>query len=385
MHTSLSKSDFQKTFRSSLRIASPGRINLIGEHTDYNQGYALPTAIDKHIHFEFRKNGADNTCQIFSKTYDHLFTFELNDFAKMSSSWKNYILGVVDEIQKSGKHLKGFDCTVESDLPIGAGISSSAALECGLATGLNELFQLNLSKQEIISLSQRAENQFVGSQCGIMDQYASVMSKKNHLILLDCQSVTGSYIPADFQTCQLILLNTKVAHNLAEGEYNTRREECEQAVQLLKEKLSSISSLRDIDLETLEQFKTTLSPTIYQRARYVLQENERVLNACRAIENRDLKEFGSLMYQSHDGLQKQYEVSCEELDFLVDYSRDKPFVYGSRMMGGGFGGCTINLIEEKYSASYIKSISKAYQDKFNITLDAITVSPAEGTRVFHTK
>lgn len=382
MHTDLTKSNFQKTFKSSLRISSPGRINLIGEHTDYNQGYALPTAIDKHIHFEFRKNETDHTCNIFSKTYDDYFSFELNNFSKMSSSWKNYILGVVDQIQKNGNLLAGFDCTLESNLPIGAGISSSAALECGLATGLNELFQLKLSKQEIIALSQRAENQFVGSQCGIMDQYASVMSKKDHLILLDCQSVTGSYIPADFKTCQVVLLNTNVAHNLAEGEYNTRRKECEQAVLLLKEKLPSIHSLRDIDLETLAQFQALLPPVTYQRARYVIQENERVLAACRAIEKGDLEEFGALMYQSHEGLQHQYEVSCKELDFLVDYSRDKKFVYGSRMMGGGFGGCTINLIEEKHLDEYIKAASTAYRDQFNIDLDAIVVSPTEGTRIF---
>lgn len=385
LNTTATKSLFKESFKSTLKIASPGRVNLIGEHTDYNQGFALPTAIDRYIHFEFCKNKHDDICHVYSKTYDELLTFNLQNLTKVAPSWKNYILGVINEIQKMGKTLGGFDCTVESDLPIGAGISSSAALECGLATGLNELFSLGLSEEEIVRLSQKAENDFVGSQCGIMDQYASVMSKKGYLILLDCQSVNGLFIPAQFKSCQLVLLNTNVTHNLAESEYNARRKECEVATKELTKFVSHTTSLRDFSLETIEQHKNKLSPVQYKRVRYVLKENQRVLEACEAIESGDLINFGELMYASHKGLKEEYEVSCEELDFLVDFSRDKPYVYGARMMGGGFGGCTINLVEKDYIEAYIQAVSAAYKDKFHITLDAITVNPGEGTKITYAR
>jgi len=218
-----------------VKVSSPGRINLIGEHTDYNSGYVLPTAIDKATNLDLQKNGKENTCSIYSATYNTSFEFDLNNFVKSEHSWENYILGVVNELLKLGKNLKGFNCKISSDLPIGAGISSSAALECGLAAGLNELFQLGLSKLEIVTLSQAAENNFVGSQCGIMDQYASVMSKKEHLILLDCRSLEAEFIPASFRSCKILLVNTKVSHNLAESEYNNRRKECEHALKILLE------------------------------------------------------------------------------------------------------------------------------------------------------
>lgn len=370
-----------KNFRSELCIASPGRINLIGEHTDYNKGYVLPTAIDKKIYFEFKKNGTASTCNIYSRTYDSFFKFDIKNFKKSSSSWENYLLGVVAEIQKKGKRFSGFDCVITSELPIGAGISSSAALECGFATGINELFDLQLSPLEIVALSQRAENIFVGSNCGIMDQYASVMSRQDHLILLDCQSLEAEYIPADFQRFKLLLLNTNVAHNLAEGEYNKRRRNCEETVEILQKKNPQIDSLRDVGLGILEKFKSEIPEVNYQRASYVLKENERVLKASRAIKTGDLKEFGALMYESHQGLQFDYEVSCPELDFLVDFSRDKDFIYGSRMMGGGFGGCTINLIAEDHIDAYTEKVAKAYKNRFDIELDAIAVLPSEGTTI----
>lgn len=370
-----------KTFSTEISVASPGRINLIGEHTDYNQGYVLPTAIDLKIHFQFRKSEQDNICRIYSETFNTSTEFDLQKFSKSESSWENYLLGVIDEIQKKGKEIKGFDCIIKSELPIGAGISSSAALECGFASGLNELFDLNLSKMDIVQLSQNAENNFVGSNCGIMDQFASVMSQEGHLILLDCQSLKAEYIPADFKTCKILLLNTNVAHNLAEGEYNTRRKECEDAVKTIQQKYPEIHSLRDVDLAMLEEFKLELPDTNYQRALYVLKENQRVLKAAEAIKSGDLPSFGKLMYQSHEGLQHDYEVSCPELDFLVDFSREKDFIYGSRMMGGGFGGCTINIIEEKNVTEYVEEVSKAYYKKFNIKLDAISVLPSQGTLI----
>ncbi len=254
-------------------------------------------------------------------------------------------------------------------------------MECGFAGGLNQLFDLGLSDLDIVKLSQKAENNFVGSNCGIMDQYASVMSKKGNLILLDCRSLESQYIPADFKNCKLLLLNTNVSHNLAESEYNTRRRECEEAIKIIQQSKPEIKSPRDLTFEILEEYKNEISTQMFKRLDYVLHENKRVLDASNALKKGDLKKFGKLMYGSHDGLQHNYEVSCPELDFLVDYSRKRDFIYGSRMMGGGFGGCTINLIEEDKISNYIKEVNKAYFQEFNIALDAIIVLPDEGTQI----
>lgn len=368
-----------------VRVESPGRINLIGEHTDYNEGFVMPTAIDKKIILKFQRNNTQNFCRLYSQTFNKGFEFHLDKKFEKASGWENYILGVIQELQYHGAKLEGFDCIIESRLPVGAGISSSAALECGIASGLNQLFDLGLTELEIVKLSQKAENDFVGSNCGIMDQFSSVMSKKDHIILLDCRSLKAEFIPADFKNCKLLLLNTNVSHNLADSDYNSRREECEAAVRIIQKTKPEIRSLRDLDFELLEKFKQELTEKMYDRCLYVLNENERVLKAANALKAGELQNFGKLMYASHEGLQHKYEVSCKELDFLVDYSRDKDFIYGSRMMGGGFGGCTINLIEEEKIESYIKEVSIAYFEKFNIELDAISVSPDEGTKIFKNK
>jgi len=252
-------------------------------------------------------------------------------------------------------------------------------LECGLAYGLNELFDLGLSKLDIVKLSQRAEHNYVGTKCGIMDQYASVMSKKDHIILLDCQSIKHEYIPINIKPYKVLLLNTNVSHSLASSEYNTRREECEEGVRIIKQNYSKVNSLRDVDENMLAEFKEVLPKVIYTRCKYVIEEKTRVLDAVNALKKNRLHDFGKLMYDTHYGLSKEYEVSCPELDYLVEFSKGYDTIIGSRMMGGGFGGCTINIIHQDAVFDYIERVSKAYFKKFMIKLDAFEANPSGGT------
>ncbi len=366
-------------FKPEISVKSPGRVNLIGEHTDYNAGYVLPTAIDKNIYFHLKKNGEDNVCNIYSKTYDSFLQVFLTSVKKSDTEWENYILGVVYELQKHTSKIKGFDCIIESKLPIGAGISSSAALECGLAFALNKLFDLQLSKRCLIELSRDAEHSFVGTKCGIMDQFASVMSEANHALLLDCKTLNYQLVPLQIDPYELLLLNTNVSHSLSTSEYNTRRKECEIGVQIIQSKYSEIDSLRSANLSILNEFKDEMSSIVYQRCSYVLHENQRVLAAADALKTGRLSAFGELMYASHKGLRNEYNVSCNELDFLVDFSKRYDTVLGSRMMGGGFGGCTINLIHKDVITTYVQDVSRAYKENFNIELSPILVKPSNGT------
>ena len=254
-------------------------------------------------------------------------------------------------------------------------------MECGLAFGLNELFTLNFSKRDIVDLSQRAEHNYVGTKCGIMDQYASVMSKKDHVILLDCKSVKHEYIPLKIKPYKVLLLNTNVSHSLASSEYNNRREECEKGVRMIQQEYHQVKSLRDVDEKMLAEFRETLGETIYRRCNYIVEEKLRVLRAVEALKENRLKDFGSLMYATHLGLSKEYEVSCPELDFLVEFAKKDKTIIGARMMGGGFGGCTINLIHESAVEEFIKIVSTAYFKEFNIKLDAFDANPNGGTSI----
>lgn len=362
-------------------IASPGRINLIGEHTDYNDGFVLPAAIDKHIFLKLRRNGTKSRCTIKSEGFENTFVADLYDLKHGTEGWHDYALGVLRELQLLTQGLKGFDCSITTNVPVGSGMSSSAALECGLAYGLNELFDLGLDKRQLIHLCQRAEHNFVGTQCGIMDQFASMMGKEGHSILLDCKSLDHEYIPSHLDPYVILMLNTNVSHNLASSAYNTRREESASALRMVAEHYGVDSSYRFINREMVDECAGKLGEVLYKRCSYILEENQRVLDAAEALQSGDIVALGDLLYRSHLGQRVRYEVSCPELDFLVDMSRAEQGILGARMVGGGFGGCTINIIHEDEVERYLEKVSGAYYAKFGIALSHFITRTSQGTRL----
>ncbi|MEK6155497.1 galactokinase [Flavobacteriaceae bacterium 3-367] len=376
---------FLTDFTPELVVASPGRINLIGEHTDYNLGYVLPAAIARKITFNFQRNNSDDRCHIYSKQYKTGFSIDLKSVRRSAMEWENYLLGVIHEITKKTDRLRGFNCTVESDLPAGSGLSSSAALECGLAFGLNDLFGLGLSKISMVKLSQRAEHNFVGTQCGIMDQFASVMGVDGHAMLLDCRSLDHTHIPMELAPYKMVMLNTKVSHNLASSAYNIRKSECEEGVSILKAKYPEVQSLRDVNTPMLLECRDRMNTTVFNRCSFIISENDRVLAMVDALRKKDLNNIGALLYEAHEGIRTLYEVSCPESDFLVDFAKKHPEVLGARQTGGGFGGCVLHLVHEKSVTHFVESATHAYGKKFNILLEAFEVRPSRGTTITYTK
>jgi galactokinase len=364
-----------------LLVRSPGRINIIGEHTDYNEGFVLPAAIDKAAYLAIALRD-DDEIHLVAADLNETFSVSIKEMKPVGDvSWPNYILGAVAQFQQKGIALRGFNALLTADVPVGAGLSSSAAVECATAFALNELLGAGLERIEMVKMAQKAEHEYAGVMCGIMDQFASMMGKKDHVIKLDCRSLEYEYVPFKLEGIKILLLDTNVKHSLATSEYNTRRKECNQAVTWVKEREQQVKSLRDVDADMLTKYVLPKDELIYKRSLFIVEEIERLQTACIDLENGDLKALGKKMFETHDGLSSMYAVSCEELDFLVNFVRNDRDVIGARMMGGGFGGCTINLVKENGVPALIENISEAYLKKTVRTLTSYIVSIEGGTSV----
>ncbi len=364
--------------------SSPGRINLIGEHTDYTGGYVLPAAINKSIIVaaSIRNN---NDVELISLDNNEFYQFNLNSFACIPNNdplkWANYIMGVVDQLKKRGLVFTGFNLVIKGNIPIGAGMSSSAALSCSVVFALNELFQLKITKLAMVLIAQSCENEFIGLKCGIMDPFASMFGKKDQLIKLNCNKLFYDYIPFNGNGVKIILMDTKVKHSLASSAYNKRREECEEGFAFIKKRFPEVETLSNSNLQMLVEAVDSRLKNIFNRCKYVIEENSRILNACLDLKKGDMKTIGMRMYQTHYGLKDLYEVSCNELDFIVSSCKNMNEVLGARMMGGGFGGSVIALIDEQGADKIIGEIQSKYYDKFNVSMGVIDVVLSDGTSI----
>ena len=363
----------------TLLVRAPGRLNLIGEHTDYNQGLVLPGAIMQAVSFGLRLNGTDKI-RLRALDFDSEYEVAVTDIAPLEQGhWANYQLGVVAGLVQRGGNIPGFDCAFGGDIPSGAGLSSSAAVECGVAWGLNNLLDLGHDTMALALVAQQAEHEYAKVQCGLMDQFASLFGRAGHVVRLDCRTLEYAYFPLDTTVCRLVLCNSGVKHALADSEYNTRREECAEGVRILAQKNPEIKSLRYATLADIEASKEELGEVIARRCRYVVEENARVEELTEHLAaGRPLHEIGELIYASHDGLRDDYQVSCPELDVLVELAHQAPGAYGARMMGGGFGGCTINLVATEEVDKFIDFMTKGYQERLGLALETYVTTLADG-------
>ncbi|MBC8083844.1 MAG: galactokinase [Hymenobacter sp.] len=379
-HHLVAKSFQDRYHHSPLLIRAPGRVNLIGEHTDYNGGFVLPAAIDKEIYFAVGLNGTTKA-RLYAHDMAEAYETELADVQRGSTMWANYLKGVVAQFQKRGLTVPGFDCVFGGTVPVGAGLSSSAAVECGLAFGLDRLLGTHLDRMTLAQMAQKAEHEFALVQCGLMDQFASLFGRPGQVVRLDCRSLAYDYFPFDTAACRIVLCNSGVKHSLASSEYNLRRQECEQGVSILRQHYPGVASLRDATLPQLNAHRAELGDVVYRRCLYVVQENFRVEAACRHLHDGDLAAFGQEMYASHAGLRDDYEVSCRELDVLVQIAKALPGVYGARMMGGGFGGCTINLVATEHVENFVRHATADYQRYLGIPLETYQTTIVGGVEV----
>lgn len=357
---------------------SPGRINLIGEHIDYNDGFVLPAAINKAVYYAVAPNNTDE-CNFFSIDFNESLSIRLEDI-QPKEDWKNYVLSVLNQFIIAGKKIGGIDCVFAGDIPQGSGMSSSAAVEGGLAFALNDLFNCGYNRKELAQLNQRAEHDYPNVKCGIMDQFANMNGKKDAVILLDCRSLEHQYVPIQLNGYSIVLINSNIHHSLASSAYNKRRSECEEGL-LLMGTDSPVRSFRDVTKwEDLLAYESRMGEEVYMRCLFVVEEIDRTQQAAKLLQQNDLKGFGQLMYKTHEGLSKLYQVSCSELDYLVDLTKHNEAVIGSRLMGGGFGGCTINIVANDAIASFVSTTVAAYKEKFNIDAEAYVVQTDDGTR-----
>ena len=376
------KDKFTDTSLAKGAFSAPGRVNLIGEHTDYNDGFVLPMAIEKEI-VMLGQLRSDRRVRVFDLGYNTEIVFSLDKLIPLrKDTWANYLMGVMDEIQKAGYPLQGANLIFISNIPKGAGLSSSAALEVVTALTMAKLNLLEIKPVEMAHLCQRAENNFVGVACGILDQYVSCLGKKNYTLFIDCRSNDYELIPFKGHNYQIVICNSKIQRSLVNSEYNKRREECRIAVEFFNHKLTSeIRALRDVTIEEFKKYQRQLPETIARRARHVISENYRVQAGVQALREENFSAFGKLMVESHRSLKNDYEVSCAELDLLVDLALKQEGVLGARMTGAGFGGCTVNLIEKNYIDTFKKSIKNEHKKITGINPDIYVTHPAEGAKV----
>jgi galactokinase len=377
------ESSFLKEYNvlPSVIVRSPGRVNIIGEHTDYNEGFVLPAAIDKAAYVAISLRD-DNEIHLTALDLNETFSTTVSALKPVGDiSWPNYMLGAAAQFLKQEVALPGFNALLSSDVPIGAGLSSSAAVECATVFALNELMQTKIDRITMVKMAQKAEHEYAGVMCGIMDQFASMMGKKDQVIKLDCRSLEYEYVPFKLEGIKILLLNSNVKHSLASSEYNTRRKECEQGVAWMKEVEPGINSLRDATVSLLDKYVLPQSDLVDKRCRFIVQEIERLKTGCEDLLAGNISSLGKKMFATHDGLSKMYEVSCRELDFLVDFVRHRPEVTGARMMGGGFGGCTINLVQESAIEQLLAAIKPAYESAMGLQLDHYIASIENGTEI----
>ena len=356
---------------------APGRVNLIGEHTDYNEGFVMPAAIDFSTWIAAAQR-SDSTINVQSRSFrDAVSSLDVKSKLQPKHDWSDYVAGVIDQIRLSGLSFSGADILIDSNVPIGAGLSSSAAIEVATGLALLTLNGLPVNRVELALLCQRAENQFVGMRCGIMDQFISCNGRRDHALMLDCRSLDYKWLPLS-PAARMVICNTMVKHEHASGEYNLRRSACEQGAEILRQYLPQVGSLRDVSPETLERHRDKLPEMIYRRCRHVVTENERVKHAATMLETNDLRGFGKLMAASHESLRDDYEVSSRELDIMVEIAAEQPGVYGARMTGGGFGGCTINLVAHDQAETFKKEVASAYEKATGLRPAIYVSSAADG-------
>ena len=347
-----------------ININSPGRINVIGEHLDYNGGHVLPGIIDLATTIQISTNGK-NSYEVSSLAFNENLNRDIHHYDLSKTNWHNYVIGVVHGLNKLRPNkIKGFKADISSKIPVGAGLSSSAALTCGIARGLNELFQLNLSKNELMFVAQKAEHDFAGTPCGIMDQYTIIHGQKNHLLYLNCDKLTHQEVKTDMYDFQWVLFNTNVKHELQNSAYQERVQETQKALKIIQSVHPQVKSLAQVSIEILGDLKDQFSAKIYNRVLYVVQEQKRVEEAVLEIGAGNWSKLGKLLYDTHNGLKNLYEVSSKELDYLVELTQPIKEVYGARMMGGGFGGCTLNLVKKEAVENVVKQVSDTYNTKF---------------------